>query len=194
MCDERDEIIVLIDDDGDEVAVEHIDTIIYKDKEYVILKPTDDCDDDDEDDDDENGDGDGDGDDESEEEEGNGGHGAADAAGGARRRRDGASNARQGVEGRGDDDDALDDMDDDYEEDGDMSCDGCPDADECWSDLEEEEIVILRVEKNDDGSETYVTIDDESEQDAVFELFMERVEEDAIGFDDIDDDLDGDNT
>ena len=98
MSQERDDIIILIDENGDEVEVEHIDTIEYNGCEYVVLLPKDDCDDEE------------------------------------------------------------------------CTCDEC-----------EEEVVILKVEQNGD-EETFVAIEDESEQDAVFELFTKRMEE--MDFDD----------
>jgi len=39
MNEERDDIVVLVDEDGEEVEFEHIDTIEMKGNEYVILAP-----------------------------------------------------------------------------------------------------------------------------------------------------------
>jgi len=54
-------------------------------------------------------------------------------------------------------------------------------------DCEEEEVVILKVEQGSgDGEETFIAIEDEAEQDAVFEIFQQRMAEaeyDGDGFD-----------
>jgi uncharacterized protein YrzB (UPF0473 family) len=39
MDDERDDIVILVDENGDEVEFEHIDTIEMNDNEYVVLAP-----------------------------------------------------------------------------------------------------------------------------------------------------------
>ena len=39
MTEERDDLVVLIDEDGSEVEFEHLDTIEMNDKEYVVLLP-----------------------------------------------------------------------------------------------------------------------------------------------------------
>lgn len=39
MSEERDDLVVLIDEDGGEVEFEHLDTIEMNDKEYVVLLP-----------------------------------------------------------------------------------------------------------------------------------------------------------
>lgn len=39
MEDERDDIVILVDENGDEVEFEHIDTINMNDSEYVVLAP-----------------------------------------------------------------------------------------------------------------------------------------------------------
>lgn len=39
MDDERDDIVVLVDENGEEVEFEHIDTIEMNDNEYVVLAP-----------------------------------------------------------------------------------------------------------------------------------------------------------
>jgi uncharacterized protein YrzB (UPF0473 family) len=47
MDEERDDIVVLIDENGEEVEFEHIDTIEMNDNEYVVLAPLDEDQDDD---------------------------------------------------------------------------------------------------------------------------------------------------
>ena len=108
MTRDRDDIIILVDENGEEVEVEHIDTIEMGDNEYVVLLPKDDfvCSDDD------------------------------------------------------------------------CECEDC----------EEEEVVILKVETNEDGEDTFVAIEDEDEQNAVFEIFTKRIEDSELyEFDDEDD-------
>jgi uncharacterized protein YrzB (UPF0473 family) len=39
MSDERDDVVVLVDEDGEEVEFEHLDTIEMNGKEYVVLLP-----------------------------------------------------------------------------------------------------------------------------------------------------------
>lgn len=85
--DERDDIVVLIGEDGEEVEFEHLDTIEMNGNEYVILLP-------------------------------------------------------------------LDEQDD-----------------------EVDEVVILKVDHNEDGEDAFVTVDDEEELNEVFEEFKERMEE-----------------
>ena len=139
MTDERDDMIILVDETGEEIEVEHIDTIEMGDNQYVVLLPKNgfEYDDDDSEYDDDDDDDDGDGNDY-------------------------------------DDNDDNDDSDD-----GDGG--GC----ECGcDDCEEEEVVILKVEINEDGEETLVAIEDEAEQEAVFEIFTKRMEESEC--DDID--------
>jgi uncharacterized protein YrzB (UPF0473 family) len=41
MGEERDDIVVLVDENGDEVEFEHIDSFEMNDNEYVILAPLD---------------------------------------------------------------------------------------------------------------------------------------------------------
>ena len=53
MDEERDDIVVLVDENGEEVEFEHIDTIEMNDNEYVVLVPLDEDDDEDIDDDEE---------------------------------------------------------------------------------------------------------------------------------------------
>ena len=114
MSSDRDDIIILIDENGNEVEAEYIDTIEYLDNEYVVLLPKEE-------------------------------HSHAE---------------------------------------GDCDCD-------------EEEVVILKVEKGaDGGEETFVAIDSEEEQDAVFEIFTQRMDEveyDEDDDDDEEDDSDGDD-
>jgi len=121
MSKERDDLIILIDENGEEVEVEHIDTIALGDNEYVVLLPKDDT--------------------------------------------------------------------DFSDEECDFDCDDCD---------EEEEVVILKVEISEDGEETFVAIEDEDEQNAVFEVFTKRIEEaeydEFDDEDDFDDDLDEDDS
>ncbi|NLC68532.1 MAG: DUF1292 domain-containing protein [Clostridiaceae bacterium] len=91
MNEERDDIVVLVDENGEEEEFEYIDSIELKGREYIILSP---------------------------------------------------------LNQDGDEDDIYDD---------------------------EEEIVILRVETNEEGEESYVTIEDEKEQEEVFEEFRYRM-------------------
>lgn len=86
--EERDDIVVLIGEDGEEVEFEHIDTLEMNDNEYVVLIPLD-----------------------------------------------------------GQEDEEVD------------------------------EVVILKVEHTDEGEDSFITIDDEEELNAVFEEFKARMEE-----------------
>ena len=86
--EERDDIVVLVGEDGEEVEFEHIDTIEMNGNEYVVLIPV-------------------------EEQENE----------------------------------------------------------------EVEEVVILKVDHNDDGEDSFVTVDDEDELNNVFEEFKTRMEE-----------------
>lgn len=90
MEEERDDIVVLVDENGDEVEFEHIDTIEMNDNEYVVLAPL-------------------------EEEE----------------------------------DEAK----------------------------EEEEVIILKIEHNAEGEDSFVTIEDDAELEEVFNEFQARMEE-----------------
>lgn len=96
MTEERDDIVVLVDEDGEEEEFEYIDSIEMKGNEYIVLSP----------------------------------------------------------------------LNQDEEEDDVYDFD--------------EEIVILKVETNEDGEESYVTIEDENEQDEVFEEFKLRMENNFI--------------
>lgn len=88
MCEEeRDDIVVLIGEDGEEVEFEHLDTIEMNGNEYVVLLP-------------------------------------------------------------------LEEQDE-----------------------EVDEVVILRIEHNEDGEDSFITVDDEEELNEVFEEFKERMEE-----------------
>ena len=107
MDQDRDDIIILIDENGDEVEVEHIDTIEYNGSDYVVLLPKEEC---------------------------------------------------------------------QCEEDEDCECEG-------------EEVVILKVAVNGE-EETFVAIEDEEEQNAVFEIFTQRMEEMDFDDEDFDDDDD----
>jgi uncharacterized protein YrzB (UPF0473 family) len=107
MSSDRDDIIILIDENGNEVEAEYIDTIEYQNNEYVVLLPKEE-------------------------------HSHAD-------------------------------------------------GEEC--DCDEEEVVILKVEKGaDNNEETFVAIESEEEQDAVFEIFTQRMDE--VEYDEEDDEND----
>lgn len=41
MTEERDDLVVLVDENGDEVEFEHLDTIDFNGNEYVVLLPVD---------------------------------------------------------------------------------------------------------------------------------------------------------
>ncbi len=86
--EERDDIVVLVGEDGEEVEFEHIDTIEMNDNEYVVLLP-------------------------------------------------------------------LEEQENE----------------------EVDEVVILKVDHNEDGEDSFVTVDDEDELNAVFEEFKTRMEE-----------------
>ena len=49
---------------------------------------------------------------------------------------------------------------------------------EPMEDVAEDELVIMRIEKDEEGNDVYSTIDDEDELDAVFEKYLELAEED----------------
>ena len=49
---------------------------------------------------------------------------------------------------------------------------------EPMDDVAEDELVIMRIESDEDGNDIYVTIDDDSELDAVFEKYLEIAEAD----------------
>ena len=108
MIEERDDILVLIDENGDEEEFEYIDSIQMDGKEYIVLTPL---------------------------------------------------NQNEQNE----------DSDDNFEE----------------------EVVILRVDAKENGEESFVTVDDENELDAVFEEFKNRMEEDfSFEFDEDDEEFD----
>ncbi len=90
MDDERDDIVVLVDENGDEVEFEHIDTIEMNDNEYVVLAP----------------------------------------------------------------------LEEESDEEG-----------------EDEEVIILKIEHNEDGEDSFVTIEDDDELEEVFNEFQSRMEE-----------------
>lgn len=142
MNEERDEIILMIDENGEEIEAEYIDTIEYRGSEYVVLLPLDE--------------GADDGDDMDDEE----------------------ANARDGDDADGDASDSDDDSGNGAADsaDGGGACRHSHEDGEC--DCEEEEVIILRVEYNaEKNEETFVAIDDEAEQEAVFEIFTKRMEE-----------------
>ncbi len=91
MTEDREDIVVLVGEDGEEVEFEHIDTVELNGNEYVVLIP-------------------------------------------------------------------LDGQDEDEDE-------------------ETDEVVILKVDHNDDGEDSFVTVDDEDELNSVFEEFKARMEE-----------------
>lgn len=95
MSEERDDIVVLVDENGEEVEFEHLDTVELNGSEYVVLLPVD----------------------ESEEEK------------------------------------AID------------------------------EVVILKIEHGEEGEDSFVSVEDDDELDAVFEEFRARMEEE-YDFDD----------
>ena len=49
---------------------------------------------------------------------------------------------------------------------------------EPMDDVEEDELVIMRIETDEEGNDFYATIDDDDELDAVFEKYLEIVEAD----------------
>ncbi|HHV29213.1 DUF1292 domain-containing protein [Acetivibrio mesophilus] len=89
MTEERDDLVVLVDENGEENEFEHLDTIDYNGNEYVVLLPI-----------------------------------------------------------------------EQSEEEKDM-----------------EEVVILRIDQSADGEDSFVTVEDDEELDAVFEEFKMRMEE-----------------
>ena len=48
MSEERDDLVILLDEDGEEVEFEHLDTFEFEESEYVVLLPAEDLDDDEE--------------------------------------------------------------------------------------------------------------------------------------------------
>lgn len=90
MDEERDDIVILVDENGEEVEFEHIDTIEMNGNEYVVLAP--------------------------------------------------------------------------YSEDE-------------TEEQDEEEVIILKIEHNEDGEDSFVTVEDDDELDAVFEEFQAHMEE-----------------
>jgi len=56
-------------------------------------------------------------------------------------------------------------------------------------DSDEEEVVILKVDQGAEGEEeSFIAIEDEAEQDAVFDIFTQRMEEAEFDEDDAEDD------
>ena len=49
---------------------------------------------------------------------------------------------------------------------------------EPMEDVEEDELVIMRIETDDEGNDYYATIDNDEELDAVFEKYLESAEAD----------------
>jgi uncharacterized protein YrzB (UPF0473 family) len=93
MSEERDDVVVLVDENGEEAEFEYLDTIEMDGNEYVVLIPLDEI----------------------------------------------------GEENENED--------------------------------EDEEVVIFRLEQSKDGEDTFITIEDEDEIDAVFKEFMLRMED-----------------
>ncbi|MBP5426391.1 MAG: DUF1292 domain-containing protein [Clostridiales bacterium] len=91
MSEERDDILVLIDEKGEEVEFEYLDTIEMDNNEYAVLLP-------------------------------------------------------------------VDDEDEDEE-------------------AETEEVVILKLDKDDNGEDSFVSVDDEAELQKVFAVFKKKVQE-----------------
>lgn len=89
MSEERDDLVILVDENGEEVEFEHLDTIDFNGNEYVVLLP---------------------------------------------------------FERNSEDNDV-------------------------------DEVVILKIEHSDDGEDSFVSVDDDDELDAVFEEFKARMEE-----------------
>lgn len=108
MMEERDDILVLIDENGEEEEFEYIDSIQMDGNEYIVLSP-------------------------------------------------------------------LNKNDQNDNENDDLA----------------EEVVILKVDTNENDEESFITVDDEDELDAVFEEFKNRMEED-FSFDYYEDDEDFD--
>lgn len=89
MADDRDGIVVLVDENGEEIEFEHLDTIEMNGNEYVVLAP----------------------------------------------------------------------------------------LDEDESDSDEAEVIILKVEHNENGDDSFLTVEDDEELDEVFEEFQARMDE-----------------
>jgi len=92
MSEERDDVVVLVDENGEEVEFEHLDTIEMNGSEYVVLLPL--------------------------------------------------------------------EMEEEQEEDSDT-----------------DEVLILKIEHNEEGEDSFISIDDESELNMVFEEFKVRMED-----------------
>lgn len=89
MAEDRDDVVVLVDENGDEVEFEHLDTIEMNGSEYVVLAPT----------------------------------------------------------------------------------------EESAASADEEGVIILKIEHGENGEDSFVTVDDDDEMDAVFEEFQSRMED-----------------
>ena len=107
MDQEREDIIVLVDENGVEIELEHLDTMEVKGDKYVVFLALDEIEEDEE------------------------------------------------IE-------ENEDLEDDFDEE---------------EFIDTDEIVILKVEKSENGEETFVTIEDEEELNLVFNEFKKRVEE-----------------
>lgn len=98
MSEERDDLVVLVDEDGGEVEFEHLDTIEFNGSEYVVLLPL----------------------------------------------------VEEEVEVEEEEEEEEEDM---------------------------EEVVILKIEHGADGEDSFVSVENDEELDAVFEQFKVRMEE-----------------
>lgn len=96
MADDRDGIVVLVDENGEEIEFEHLDTIEMNGNEYVVLAP----------------------------------------------------------------------------------------LDEEENDSDEAEVIILKVEHNENGDDSFLTVEDDEELDEVFEEFQARMDEQDDDFED----------
>lgn len=92
MSEERDDVVVLVDENGEEVEFEHLDTIEMNGSEYVVLLPV--------------------------------------------------------------------EMEEEQEEDSDT-----------------DEVLILKIEHNEEGEDSFISVDDERELNMVFEEFKVRMED-----------------
>lgn len=96
MADDKEGIVVLVDENGEEIEFEHLDTIEMNGNEYVVLAP----------------------------------------------------------------------------------------LDEEESDSDEAEVIILKVEHNENGDDSFLTVEDDEELDEVFEEFQARMDEQEDDFED----------
>ena len=171
MSSDNDDLIILVDENGKEIEAELIDSVEYRGNDYVILLPKESLghthggvED--------SGEGGG---------IGNGGRNIGVGKGG--RDSIGAGTGEDTGDGSDSGDDGVCGGGGGAGGDGEFGCGFDCDC--------EEEVVILKIEQGVDGEEdALVSIEDEDEQEAVFELFKQRMEE--IDYDD-DGDLDEDD-